>query len=227
MRPPAEATDRRVVVLFDLDGVLTSKDTFTLFVGRRLRKKPWRLLLAAPALPALALTGNLPTFRAPLARHLVRVALLGADLSEAHRELEAIGGEFAATPDWLHADGVRRAQDHLHAGDRVIVVTASERLLARTLLDRLGLEEAELVASELADVRGGLQLNPHNYGSGKRDALEARGVAQPWATMYTDSIADLPTLRATVEQVLVNPSPRLQRRLQKLAGSRLSVERWQ
>jgi phosphatidylglycerophosphatase C len=208
-----QLADKRPVVLFDLDGVLAHKDTFSVFTARRLRRRPWRLPLVVPALPVLALTGGCPALRGSTARYLVRVALLGADLQQVRRELVLLGGEFASTPQWLLAEGIERARQHLQRGDRVVVVTASEHGLARALLDAVGLEDAELVASKLSPKPLGLGLEPHNYGAAKVAALRAAGVAQPWAVMYTDSLADLPALRETERQVLVNPTSRLRNRL--------------
>jgi phosphatidylglycerophosphatase C len=219
------AADRRPVVLFDLDGVLAHKDTFSVFTARRLRRGPWRLVLALPALPVLALTGGRPVLRGAAARYLVRVALLGADLQQVSRELALLGGEFAATPEWLLADGIERARHHLACGDRVVVVTASEHGLARALLDAVGLAEVELVASRLAPKPLGPGLEPHNYGAAKVAALHAADVAQPWTVMYTDSLADLATLRETERQVLVNPGSRLRNRLARELPC-LSTETW-
>ncbi len=220
---PAE---RPPVILFDLDGVLAREDTFSVFVRRQLRARAWRIPLAAPALPALAVTGELPTLRGLLARHVVRVALLGLSLEEATAALGALGREFAATPAWLYRDGIDCAREHLDEGHRVIVVTASERHLARALLDGAGLEGAELFASDLTQRRGGLELSPHNYGARKGQSLEAAGIERPWQRMYSDSVADLPTLRATQEQVLVNPSRAARQRLTRLFPETLSVASW-
>ncbi len=218
--------DERPVVLFDLDGVLARKDTFTVFVRRSLRAVSWRLPLAAPALPALAATGEQPALRGWLARHVVRVALLGASLDEATETLADLGREFAANPGWLYAEGIACAKHHLAEGHRVIVVTGSERHLARALLDGVGLGAAELLASELVESRGGLELSPHNYGANKGRALEAAGVRLPWAVMYTDSTADLPTLRQTTLQVLVNPTKATHNRLMRIFPTTLTTRTW-
>ncbi len=217
---------RPPVILFDLDGVLARQDTFTVFVRRQLRARAWRIPLAAPALPALAATGELPALRGLLAKHVVRVALLGLSLDAAVAALGALGREFAETPAWLYRDGIESARGHLDQGHRVIVVTASERHLARALLDGVGLERAELFASDLTQRLGGLELSPHNYGHRKRQSLEAAGIEHPWQRMYSDSVADLPTLLVTEEQVLVNPSRAARQRLTRLFPETLSIKSW-
>jgi phosphatidylglycerophosphatase C len=196
-------------VVFDLDGVITSRDTFATVVTRRLVRAPWRLVLALPALPLMAVTAGRPQWRGLVARYLVRVALLGSDLDRVGDEVSRLAAEFARTPDWLCPVGVEAARRHLAAGDRVVVLTATERTLARTLLDELGLGDAELLASGLVRAPGGVRMHPHNYGVRKLEALRAAGVPRPWTVMYTDSWADRPTLAEVQQVVLVRPTPRL------------------
>lgn len=202
-------------VLFDLDGVLTSRDTFATLVSRRLTRAPWRLALALPALPLMALTGYRPQWRGPVSRYLVRVALLGSDLDGARDEARRLGREFARTPQWLRAAGLEAVRDHLAAGDDVVVLTATEHTLARTLLDEVGLDRARLLASALAPAPGGARMHPHNYGARKLDALRAAGAPRPWTVMYTDSWADRPTLAEVEQVVLVAPAPRLLERARR------------
>ncbi len=49
----AAADDPREVAVFDLDGVLTRRDTFTLFVISRLRRRPLLVALALPLVPLM------------------------------------------------------------------------------------------------------------------------------------------------------------------------------
>ncbi|CAI9403072.1 haloacid dehalogenase-like hydrolase [Nocardioides sp. T2.26MG-1] len=205
----------RATVVFDLDGVITTRDTFATLVSRRLVRAPWRLVLALPALPLMAATGPWPQWRAPVSRYLVRLALLGRDVDRAREGTRRLALEFARTPAWLRPAGLDAARRHLAAGDRVVVLTATEQTLARTLLDEVGLRDAELIASELAPAPGGVRMRPHNYGARKLAALQAADVPRPWTVMYTDSWADSPALAAVEQVVLVGPSPRLLERARR------------
>lgn len=196
-------------VVFDLDGVLTSRDTFATLVRRRLTRAPWRLALALPALPLMAVTGDRPRVRGATARYLVRVALLGSTPEQARQEARELAREFARTPGWLCQAGLDAARRHLAAGDRVVVLTATAQSLARTLLDELGLGEAELLGSGLASAPGGVRMRPHNYGSRKLSTLRASDVPRPWTVMYTDSWADSAVFAEMERVVLVDPTPRL------------------
>lgn len=204
--------------LFDLDGVLTRRDTFATLVKRRLLAAPWRLALAAPALLPLGLTVRAPEFRAPISRYLVRVALLGLSPEQARTLSRALGREFAATAAWLNLELVERARRHLDHGDRVVVVTATERTLARELLDAVGLADAELLASELGAAPGGTGLRFHNYGRQKLRTLSRR-VPQPWSVLYSDSWADQAVMDHVDRVVLVTDSKRLLIRATRKWGS--------
>ncbi len=202
-------------VLFDLDGVITSRDTFATLVTRRLVRAPWRLALALPALPLMAATGARPQWRGPVSRYLVRVALLGTDPEGAREVGRRLAEEFARRPDWLCPAGLDAARRHLAVGDQVVVVTATEQTLARALLDELGLGRARLLASALTDAPGGSRMHPHNYGARKLETLRASAVPRPWTAMYTDSWADSPTLAEVDEVILVDPPPRLLERARR------------
>jgi phosphatidylglycerophosphatase C len=209
------SSDTRRVVLFDLDGVLTRRDTFATLVTRRLRVSPWRLAAALPAVPLLALAGRWPERRGPVSRYLVRVALLGTGPAEARRNGSDLGAEFARTPEWLNSTVIDIARQHIASGDRVVVVTATEEQLARTLLDALDLTQVELVASVVAKARGGSGLRPHNYGRQKLRALLDLGLAPPWALLYTDSLADGPIADEAERVVLVDADAALLLRAQR------------
>ena len=221
--PRAERAVR--VVLFDLDGVLTTRDTFATVVTRRLLRSPWRLALALPALPVLAATGALPAVRGRASRYLVRVALCGISLEEAGDVSRAVGLEFAGDPGALRPAAITAARRHLDTGDRVVVVTATEEGLARVLLDAIGLDAAELVASRLTEGRVGTGIGVHNYGRRKVDSLSTMGIPHPWAVMYSDSWADAPLLDRVERPVLVDPSPRLLARGRRRWAGRLEVLR--
>lgn len=219
MTSSATPASHPAVVLFDLDGVLASRDTFATFVLRRFRRRPLKMLLALPVLPLLVATRRRPRLHGAINRHLVRVALLGDEVQEVRAEAAELGGEFARTATWILRPGVEQALNHLSRGDRVVVVTATERGLARSLLDGIGLTEVELVASELAQGRSGPRLQPHNYAGEKRRRLLAAGIAEPWEIVYSDSLSDEPLLIAARRRVLVNPSRTLLTRAQRRMSS--------
>ena len=109
---------------------------------------------------------------------------------------------------------------HLHGGDRVAVVTATNDFITRPIAQALGVEE--LIATELqrdsaGRVTGAIHGVPA-FRQGKvtrvQAWLQAQGLA--WSqvqrsTFYSDSTNDLPLFEAVTHPVATNPTPALER----------------
>ena len=63
-------------------------------------------------------------------------------------------------------------------------------------------------------------------GNGKLRALRAAGLPLPVDHAYSDSVSDLPLLRAARTAHVVDPSPRAWRRLQRELGADVDLLRW-
>ncbi|MET8360208.1 haloacid dehalogenase-like hydrolase [Micromonospora sp. NPDC005171] len=216
MRGPAANT-----VIFDFDGVLLRGDAFALFL-RRTAFAGARLPLAVVLLVLLAPIAVIPAFRPWAARWVSRIGLAGRDADELSTELERFGKDLGEEPGRVIGPGLRMIRTHLAAGDRVIVVTACEHTLARTVLDAIGLTGVELVASRIR----GPRLIVHNHGATKLAQLADQGVTPPWRVAYSDSLSDLPILRAAEQPVLVNANARQVARARRLLGDRLTTVTW-
>jgi phosphatidylglycerophosphatase C len=206
------------VALFDMDGVLVKGDSFALFV-RRVGAVGWRRATGFAGVLAAAPIALFPKQRSRAIRLVVRAGLLGLSTEEIHRRARAFGEALAKEPGRVRQDGVAAAQSHLKAGDRVVVVTASEETLARAYLDAVGLHDVELVASQVGDV-------VHNRGAAKPEQLAARGISPPWQVAYSDCLTDLPMLRGARRAVLVNASQRSLARARRALGDRLVPVAW-
>lgn len=216
---PAAAAGGPRIVLFDFDGVITVADSFGLFMRERYAGMGRKLLLL-PALPWLALVRPF-SWRAAV-RTVVHVGLLGLDERRYREQAQGFAGRLVRRPKQFQRDALQALRRHQVAGDRVIVVTGCERILARGLLDELGLPEVELVASELAPGWLGMRVRRHNIGQRKLQSLAEAGVAR-WDRAYGDSALDIPMLKEAAEPVLVNGSPRLCKQVERALGR--SVER--
>jgi phosphatidylglycerophosphatase C len=205
-------------VLFDMDGVLVKGDSFALFM-RRAGAVGWRRATGFVGMLASAPLALVPRQRSRAIRLVVRAGLLGMSTEEFRRRAKAFGEALASEPGRVGKEGIRAAQDHLKAGDRVIVVTASEETLARAYLDRIGLHGVELIASQVDD-------GVHNRGAAKVDQLAARGISPPWQVAYSDSLIDLPMLRGAQRAVLVNASQRTLTKARTALGDRLVPVMW-
>jgi phosphatidylglycerophosphatase C len=202
--------DRRAVVVFDLDGTLVAGDSFGAFLRHLLTRRPSRLvvaLLTAPVWgPALAV-GRL---RLPAERWLVWLATVGLDADRFAAAARAFAAEHAGAP-----------------GGRVVVATACPSPLAAEVCRVIGLEDVEVVASDLRRTRWAPPApTVPARGEGKVQALRAAGVPLPLDHAYSDSASDLPLLRAARVPHVVDPSPRDLARLRAALGPDVEVLRW-
>lgn len=199
------------VVIYDLDGVVTRKDSFTWLLVRRLRASPKRMLQAAPSFVQWLVAAT-PEGRASAARRIATVALAGMREDEYH-ELARVTGEYiGADASWIRPAVVRRMREQHAAGVRIVVATASEQRLAEALLTRAGAPFDTLSASQLAVTAAGPEVLDHRIGTRKADALRELGIDLGRAEFVTDSATDLPTARLASTVVLVAASRRTEAR---------------
>lgn len=135
-------------------------------------------------------------------------------------EWEALRSEFLheciapALPAAAHA----LVGEHRDAGDRVVLTTATNRVITELTAAHLGIEH--LIATECeVDVEGrytGRVAGTPNMRAGKVERLHAwlasrgeRLADFESSTAYSDSMNDLPLLEAVARPVVVNPDPRL------------------
>lgn len=117
----------------------------------------------------------------------------------------------------LSAAAATLVAGHRDGGDRIVLTTATCRFLAEPSALHLGI--AELIATEAeVDTAGrftGRVLGVPNMREGKVERLHGWLAQQGLrlgdcrATMYSDSINDLPLLLAVDEAIVVHPDPRL------------------
>jgi phosphatidylglycerophosphatase C len=203
----------------DFDGVLVRGDSFSAFLRHHTAREPWRIPgIAATAYAAVPLMG--PAQLRPRGVGLMARSLLaGWTMPVFEERAVRFGTRLAARDGALLAGGLAAARAHLAAGDRVVVVTGSERTLARAVLDAAGLGATELVASRVGRRPWGLGLDVHNYGPAKLVGLAQHGIVAPWEIAYSDSLSDLPLLRGARRPVLVGGGPRA------LARARRALDR--
>jgi phosphatidylglycerophosphatase C len=196
----------RRTVLFDLDGVLLHADAFTVLIRHALTRRPWRLFPAAILLTAsLALPPGGPG-RFGVNRALARLALRGIDETRYDALAVRIGTELAQSA-FRNDSLIEEACRCREAGSRVVVVTATERRLARSYLDAVGLGGIELVASELTFPNNrSASLATYNIGPQKVCSLIEFDVDLASCLFYTDSATDLPLMKRVAECILVAPN---------------------
>jgi HAD superfamily hydrolase (TIGR01490 family) len=148
--------------------------------------------------------------------HTIRESALafaaGRPVSEIVQAGEEIYDELMADRIWA---GTRvLAQQHLDAGQRVWLVTATPVELANIIAHRLGLTGALGTVSEVVDGHyTGRLVGELMHGEAKAEAVRAlaerEGLDLSRCTAYSDSSNDLPMLTLTGRAIAVNPDTEL------------------
>lgn len=211
------------IVLFDFDGVLIRGDAFHLFMRDRYARSFWRKALVVLSSPVLLLM--LPFSRRSIVRWLVRVALLGQRPESYALVANAFAATLARRPRQFCRDGLSVLRRHQAQGDRVILVTGCEQTLVSGIVRQLGLEGFEILGSRLRHGWLGLGMGWHNIDARKVESLARHGVSA-WHVAYGDSMHDAAMLKVADEAVLVNGTPKLCRKMEKLLGRTLTRVDW-
>jgi phosphatidylglycerophosphatase C len=206
------------VVVFDFDGTLFDGDLGFEWLRWRLLRSPWRLLLLLLCLPLWA-----PLFtRRRWVQHGVAacfwIVTLGEPLADPRVFLAARGERLRRR---LLAAPMAALIEHRSRGDTVVIATGGLPVLVEGLLAHLPGAAPRVFGSSLLPGRFGVWLRWHLQGGRKLGALRDAGLAPPFARVYTDSLTDLPLLRAALRGVLVSPErrrARLESGLQRHAG---------
>ncbi|MBO9533338.1 MAG: HAD family hydrolase [Solirubrobacteraceae bacterium] len=124
---------------------------------------------------------------------------------------------------------VGRVRAHQQAGERVYLVTASSQEFAEAFAATLDLDGAIGSRSEIVDGRyTGRPGGPFVYGEGKVTAITALAAAEGLdlsaSVAYSDSISDLPMLRAVGRPVAVNPDKELRKIAEEEGWEILAVD---
>lgn len=183
----------RNIALFDLDGTITHRDTMIAFLIHHMGwARTMGLLGIVMPLLVLGRTGLIDKDAAK--RTLIRIALKG-------KRIEALAGEASVfakhvMPGLLRPSAMVRIREHVKAGDRVIVVTASCRLWLEAWCRT---QDLELIATELQVKDGfftGALATPNCKGKEKveRIAAEVDMSSTEVLHAYGDSKADEPML---------------------------------
>lgn len=206
------------LVVYDLDGVITRKDTFTRLIVRELVRDPLRLLRALPVAATMVM-GRKPE----ASRRIAEIALVGMTDTRYGALARQLGRRLAHDERWMRSATVRRIRRQHGSGARIVVATATERRLAEALLAAADIPCDLLSASLLEATPSGLIVGDHRVGARKPEALLELGVPIASAVFVTDSMTDLPMAEVAASVVLIGASGRTRRRF-RAAGVTL-VER--
>jgi phosphatidylglycerophosphatase C len=207
MSADAVASRSAPLVVFDFDHTLYNGDSGGDMVQWLLRRNPVRACAAIVAsLVLLPMIAFLPTRRRGISGYL----WIGTFGLRDYHDLNALIRQFVtARAARLRAAllpiGIGVLEQHLAAGDRVVIATGAPPELARSILAFVAHEQVPVVGSHEAPRWGGLVTVDHCHARNKLGCLVRAGFGGPIAVAYSDSSADLPLLLAAARPVVVNP----------------------
>jgi HAD superfamily hydrolase (TIGR01490 family) len=207
------------LAVYDMDRTVTRRPTYVPFLLHcAVRRAPWRLLL----LPVVA--GSVIAYAARLIdrarlKEINHHLLLGRTIHP--RDLMPLVESFA---DWQAAANIRPgaraaiARDKAQ-GRRLVLATASYRLYADAIAERLGFDDVIGTGSIIGlDERVHARIAGENaYGEAKMrmitDWVEKSGLkdAHGHVRFYSDHVSDQPAFEWADEPIAVNPHGKLRR----------------
>jgi HAD superfamily hydrolase (TIGR01490 family) len=219
------------LAIYDMDRTVTKRPTYTPFLLHcATRRAPWRLIF----LPLVALSMIAYALRLIDRARLKEInhrLLIGARIRPA--ELKPLVQSFADAQVATNIrPGARKAIARDKAqGRRVVLATASYRLYADAIADRLGFDEVIGTGSVIGlDDRVHAKIAGENcYGPAKMrmiaDWVEKSGLkgVHGHVRFYSDHVSDQPAFEWSDEPVAVNPHGKL-RRLAEQRG--WAIEDW-
>lgn len=112
------------------------------------------------------------------------------------------------------AKGEALLAEHRAAGDKLVIITATNRFVTGPIAARLGVETLLATECEMADGRyTGRTADVPCFREGKVTRLERwlaeTGLSLEGASFYSDSLNDLPLLERVTRPVAVDPDPKL------------------
>jgi HAD superfamily hydrolase (TIGR01490 family) len=219
------------LAIYDMDRTVTKRATYTPFLLHcALRRAPWRLLFVPVALLSMLGYALRLIDRAGL-KEINHRLLLGARIHP--RELRPLVGSFAdaQVATNIRPGAIKAIARDKAEGRRVVLATASYRLYADAIAERLGFDDVIGTGSVIGlDDRIHAKISGENcYGPAKMrmiaDWVERSGLegVHGHVRFYSDHVSDQPTFEWAEEPVAVNPHGKL-RHLAEQRG--WAIEDW-
>ncbi|WP_394288212.1 haloacid dehalogenase-like hydrolase [Corynebacterium variabile] len=195
------------VIVYDLDGVITTRDTFTLFTAGQLCRRPLRLIPTVPVTVRRFFSRD-EEYRRTSGLVIARIALRGLGDDTFARHVTDFGRRVGHSRAWIRSSTVDRIRRQKEQGATIVIATATERRLAAALLETAGVPYDLLSATEFTESPTGMEVADHRLSERKAEALRELGVDLAHAEFVTDSFTDLPTAREAESVVLIGASAR-------------------
>ena len=222
---------QRELAIYDMDRTITRAATYTPFlIHVAIRRAPWRLLLLPFVILSMLAYGLKLIDRSKL-KEINQTLLIGRHISPA--DLAPLVDSFAAVTlaANVHPGALKAIEADRNAGRRLVLATASYRLYAAAIAERLGFDDVVATNSLRGiDERIQARIDGENcYGPAKLRMIlawmAAAGIARDEVRVrfYSDHASDAPVFEWADEPIAVNAH----RRLRRLALSRgWPMENW-
>lgn len=214
------------IAFFDLDRTILSVNSASLWVQREVREKHisrWQAAQGALWLGAYHL--GIANMEAAIERAILSIA--GRHERELRQRTEAFWREEVSHT--IRPGAHTAIDEHRRRGDAIYLLTSSSHLLSELVCQALELDG--YLANRLQTHNGrytGKTDGGLCYGVGKvqhaEQLVEQLGTSLSSSVFYTDSMTDLPMLRAVGEPRVVHPDPRLGRFAKRMGWPILNWE---
>jgi HAD superfamily hydrolase (TIGR01490 family) len=200
-----------MLAVFDLDRTITTHGTFTPWLLRFVKRRPWRLI-TVPVILGAAIAYKLKILtRKDLKQVMLKCITSGVPASEVAR----VNDEFVRSwiPRMCRPGSLVQIEQHKKNGDIIVLATASNDIHAVPIAKALGIEHVVATRAEVA-ADGSLTgriLGPNCYGADKLDMIKAALVTfqDAKSVAYSDHHSDLPMLEWAGQGIAVNPNAKL------------------
>jgi phosphatidylglycerophosphatase C len=200
-------TAPRRLVIFDLDGTLTYRDTFIPYVLGFCRQRPWLYLRLPLLIPTLIRYALKRVDDGGVKAAMMRVMLGGRTRAEL-QQWNSIYVPHVLKHE-MRADALAVLAGHREAGDRLVLLSASPDLYVPLIGEQLGFHETLCTGVRWIDDRlEGSLTTPNRRDVEKAHCLQALRQGHPGLTIvaYANSAPDLDHLKLADDKLLVNAS---------------------
>ena len=204
--------DQQAVAIFDLDGTITSCDTYLYFLIYSLLRQPLRWLKAPFLAVAVVMYFTGLRDNSWLKTVFLRSICKGWDKKVVAQRAEAFTRFIERSR--IRRDAVAQIKFHRQARHKLVLASASPDLYVEHLAKRLGFDHVicTKVQWNRDDVLTGELDGDNCYGQHKLDRVDRFLQEQgPFAQIfaYTDHHSDLPLLQSATRAVAVSPTSKL------------------
>lgn len=223
-----------VVVYFDFDKTIISKDCTAEYLRYLLGRSRWRKAMGMGlwtinrfVFRRIALTERAMAFRNSVFLWVATVGLTG------HRHLsvrrEFVRRLLARSDMQVFSEARDRLEAHRQAGHKIVIVSGALRWLVRDLCKNLDIQADNIIASTDQHFALGRVSRRFCFANNKITMLEEHGLnpANVHKVGYSDSATDIPMLSLCNEIYLINPRKACQLAFQEAFGNEVTTLTWE